>query len=404
MKRKWIRAALAVLCALFLCAAACPALAEPAALSLAGFVDYAMVSGTSSLNLREGPSAESNWLGSAPEGAWVGIRGESGNWYYVCVLDSGLYGYMSKNYLTRGEEGGAAPGSTTGVVTNPKAGQFLNLRQYPSYDAPVLGIFYNGATFSLLSSTADGWYQVLIAGQTGYFRKEFVTLNGGGGSGGTVRYITSANGGKVNLRNAPTYTGSSVLRQLPVGTQVQVLLSWNAKGAFWKVRADGQVGYVDSSFLTSTPSGGGGGGGGGTKPSTSGTAVVNNPKATQVLNLREQPSTSAKVIAQYHNGFKFQVIAPGETWTKVYGAASGNIGYFMTKYLKLSGGATVTPTKTVSNNGSYVNLRTSPSKTAGNVSVQVPSGAVVTVLIPGDEWTQVRYKGTVGYMMTFFLK
>ena len=92
MKRKWIRAALAVLCALLLCAAACPGLAEPAALSLAGFVDYAMVSGTSSLNLREGPSAESNWLGSAPEGAWVGIRGESGNWYYVCVLDSGLYG------------------------------------------------------------------------------------------------------------------------------------------------------------------------------------------------------------------------------------------------------------------------------------------------------------------------
>ena len=40
----------------------------------------------------------------------------------------------------------------------------------------------------------------------------------------------------------------------------------------------------------------------------------------------------------------------------------------------------------------------------GSVYAQVPSGATVTVLIPGDDWTQVRYKGTVGYMMTYFLK
>ena len=41
---------------------------------------------------------------------------------------------------------------------------------------------------------------------------------------------------------------------------------------------------------------------------------------------------------------------------------------------------------------------------SSKVYTQVPSGASVTVLIPGDEWTQVRYAGTVGYMMTSFLK
>jgi len=51
-----------------------------------------------------------------------------------------------------------------------------------------------------------------------------------------------------------------------------------------------------------------------------------------------------------------------------------------------------------------VNLRTAPRKVSGNVSVQVPHGATVTVLTPGDEWTQVRYGGRVGYMMTAFLK
>ena len=63
-----------------------------------------------------------------------------------------------------------------------------------------------------------------------------------------------------------------------------------------------------------------------------------------------------------------------------------------------------TPTKTVQNSGKYVNLRSAPSKEKGTVYSQVPSGAVVTVLTPGDDWTQVRYKGTVGYMMTYFLK
>ena len=55
---------LALLCALCLMAAAAPAaLADPW-----GIYDYAVVSGTSSLNLRAGPSSAYAWLGSAPEG------------------------------------------------------------------------------------------------------------------------------------------------------------------------------------------------------------------------------------------------------------------------------------------------------------------------------------------------
>ena len=107
------------------------------------------------------------------------------------------------------------------------------------------------------------------------------------------------------------------------------------------------------------------------------------------------------MVAQYKNGVRFEVIQAGETWTKVYGSASGNVGYFLTKYLKLTN---TSYTKTVQNGNSYVNLRSSPSKVSGKVYVQVPSGASVTVLIPGDEWCKVRYAGTVGYMMTYFLK
>ena len=353
--------------------------------------DYAVVSGTSTLNLRSGPGSEYAWLGSAREGDWVGLINEVGSWYYVCLPDSGLYGYMSKNFLVRSD---SAEWYTTGVVSNPKATQFLNLRQYPSYAAPVLGIYYNGASFRLLSTT-DGWCQVQIDGLTGYFRQEYVQITGS--SGTTTAYISTANGGKLNLRNAPSYKSSSIIAQFINGTPVAVMLKGNT---FWKVTIGGVTGYADSSFLrvgstpTPTPS---------TRPKTSGYAIVSNPKSTQYLNLRAQPSLSAKVVAQYKNGIRLEVVAQGETWCQVYGSASGNTGYIMTQYLKLYG-LPSTPTKTIQNGATYVNLRSAPSKQSGTIYQRLYSGAVVTVLTPGDEWTQVRYNGVTGYVMTAFLK
>lgn len=372
----------------------------PAHADLYNTYDYAVVSGTSSLNLRAGPSAQDAWLGSAPEGSWVGLVGEINNWYSVYVPSLGRTGFMSKTYLKTSSGGGG--GGTTGVVNNPKSTSFLNLRQYPSYDAPVLGIYYNGAVFTVLTYNS-GWYQVNIQGMIGYFREEFVKINGS--SGGSVAYIRTGNGGKLNLRSAPTYTGSSIIGQYPNGTQVGVLLKGRKENGstFYKVSIQGTVGYVDASFLSNTPGSQPPYTPGGDPPATHGTAIVNNPKSTQYLNLRALPSTSAKVIAQYKNGIRFAVIEPGEKWCKVYGSASGNIGYMMTKYLKLVG-VSAHPTKTVRNGSTYVNLRSAPSKTSGTIYQQVYSGATVTVVTPGDQWTQVRHGGVTGYMMTQFLK
>ena len=51
---------------------------------------YAVVHNTSSLNLRSGPSAGYTWLGSANQGDWVRVTGESGNWYQVELLDKNV--------------------------------------------------------------------------------------------------------------------------------------------------------------------------------------------------------------------------------------------------------------------------------------------------------------------------
>ncbi len=383
MKRKLTRAIIALSLALAMLCVSVPGLA------LAGAEQYAVVSNTSYLNLRQGPSSGSTWLGRAFSGDWVRVLGAEGNFYYVQIVSSGLYGYMSKNYLKIGSTGGAG---NTGVVNNPISTQFLNLRQYPSYSAPVLGIYYNGTAFTILSS-ADGWYYVNVNGVLGYFRSEYVRVSGGGSEGTAV--IRTSNGGPLNLRSAPS-ASASVSGSFTNGRAVHVLLKGNT---FWQVTIDGISGFMMSKYLTAS--------GGGTTPanppSTKGYAVVKNPGSSQKLNLREQPSTSARIIAQYGNGIRMEVVSQGAEWCKVYGSASGNIGYMMTSYLTLHGLPSV-PTKTVQNGSTFVNLRSAPSKTSGTIYTRVYSGAAVTLLAPGDEWSKVQYNGMTGYMMSVFLK
>ena len=367
----------------------------------ASYGEFAVVSGSATLNLRQGPSTEYDRIYTAKRGDWVMILGESGNWYQVMVMDNGRVGYMSKNYLTA-QNTSAGISAMTGVVTNPKATQYLNLRQYPSLSAPVLGIYYNGAAFNVLSSV-DNWYQVSIYGQTGYFMKNYVTVSGGNTAKTAV--ISAPNSGKSNLRSAPSMTDSTILSQHANGTHVQVLLEGNR---FWRVSINGTVGYMDKSLLKYTASSSTGNTSSGTaaaptqKPDTQGYAYVNNPLATQVLNLREKASATSKVIAQYRNGVRFHVITPGEVWTKVYGSATGNVGYMMTKYLNMTG--TDSTVKTIQNGNTYVNFRSAPNTQGSTVYTRLYSGTQVTVLTPGDQWTQVRYNGQTGYVMTQFLK
>ena len=349
------------------------------------YADYAVVTNTSSLNLRSGPGYEYQIVGTASRNDWVSIQQALGGWDYVTVVRTGQTGYMVDSFLKR-ESGGA---SGVGVVSNPSSSGFLNLREYPSYSAKVLGIYYNGATCQVISQS-NGWYMVEIDGMLGYFRQEYLKV-----SGGTVARVTAANGKPVNLRSGPSMS-YSVTASIPVNDQVTVLLKGNG---FWYVHWQDVSGYMSSAYLSEAvvivPSGD-------TQPETDGYLIVASPNAGKV-NMRAQPSTSAKVLMQYTNGTRLEVIEGGLNWCKVYGKSSGLTGYIMTRFTKVYG-LPGTPMKTVSNGKSYVNLRSAPSAATGKVLYRINSDEKVTVLVPGDEWTQVRYGDYDGYMMTCFLK
>lgn len=53
---------------------------------------------------------------------------------------------------------------------------WLNIREQPSLDAPIVARAWNGNPITVLGQTADGWYRVDYYGTKGYARSEYITV------------------------------------------------------------------------------------------------------------------------------------------------------------------------------------------------------------------------------------
>ena len=262
----------------------------------------------------------------------------------------------------------------------------LNLRAEANTDSAILGKYGWGTQVEVLGLNGN-WAYVEVGGQTGYMYSQYL------GSEGSTSYnaYVKTNTRGLNLRATPN---GDILGSYPRGTKVTVL---STEGGWSKVQAGSQTGYMASQWLsTSKPSSPGG------SVSVTGTAVVNNPRDTQVLFLRKEPSTASEALGYYRNGKTVTLLAKLDGWYKV--KVDGQTGYMMAKFLKVtdevsSGTATVFNP----NGNSFVNFRSGASLNAG-VMGTVPVGTTVTVLEKGTDWTKVEHDGKIGYISSWFLK
>lgn len=307
-----MRKNIARICAAVLLMALLPVLALAA--------DFAVVTG-GRLNLRQYASTSSSSLGKYASGAWVEIRGTGSNGFmYVRTMD-GKTGYMAQNYL-----------KTAAVANNATVryanGGYVNLRSGPALTYSVVTRVTSGSQVTVVNDSYEWNYvSLVINGQTvyGYMHDSFLDRST------SSSVVTTRNGGKVNVRSGPSSNYSSV-GKLASGTQVTVLLKGNG---WYYITGGGITGFMSTQYLS-----GSGSTVGSNTGSSSGTtgvqiAYVNNPKSTQVLNLRETASQTARSIGQYRNGTQVRVIAKGSTWCEVY--VGTKHGYMMTRYLSFDG-------------------------------------------------------------------
>ena len=288
---------------------------------LAFAADFAVVTG-GRLNLRQYASTDSYSLGKYASGSWVEIKGTGSNGFaYVKTMD-GKTGYMSRNYLKTA----VAANSATVKYAN---GGYVNMRSGPALTYSVVTRVTSGSQVIVQNDSYEWNYiAATINGQTvyGYMHDSFLDR------GAASSVVTTRNGGKVNVRSGPASDYSSV-GKLASGTKVTVLLKGNG---WYYITGGGVTGFMSTQYLSGSGSTLGTNTGSGStsgKPSSS-VAYVNNPKSTQVLNLREYASTDARSIGQYRNGTQVRVVSYSNTWCEVY--VGTKHGYMMTRYLSFN--------------------------------------------------------------------
>ena len=272
----------------------------------------------------------------------------------------------------------------------------LNLRAEESASSKILGKYGWGSEVLVKGVNGD-WASVDVGGQSGYMYAKYL---GREGTTNSTAYVKTNNRG-LNLRAEPN---GNILGSYPRGTKVTVLAT---TGEWSKVSVDGKTGYMQSRWLSGKAVSGGSSA---VSPAV-GTAVVNNPRDTQVLFLRREANVSSESLGYYRNGKTVTLLARQGDWYKV--SVDGKTGYMMKKFISVvgssSGAASTLPkapftAKLVNPNGNgIVNFRKAPGLSASIIKAY-PIGTEIQVTEVGDVWCKATIDGTEGYVSRYFFQ
>jgi uncharacterized protein YraI len=222
--------------------------------------------------------------------------------------------------LAVGALGGLSVKSARASAGSAKATDALNLRSGPSTSHQVLRVIPAGGTVVFQGDSRNGFSYVVYDGTYGWAYTQYLSSGGGqqdpgGGLGGNGRTTVA-----VNFREGPSLS-ARVIAVLPAGTPLFV----HDEGAsgFWSVSYNGQNGWIYADYIQRDGAG----------PAPGGPVYdPNMATTTAALNLRAEPSTSAKVILVMPAGA--QVVLKSGTangWRQVM--YNGKTGWAATQYL-----------------------------------------------------------------------
>ncbi|MEH7814655.1 SH3 domain-containing protein [Bacillus toyonensis] len=126
------------------------------------------------LNVRSEPNLESSILDVLPNGKFVTIQGEQGEWYKIS--HNGQTGYVQKAFVSNGSlplvKGITVQNDTKYTVATPK----LNVRNNASTNGTLLGSLQNGTQIQVVE-TVGTWYKIRFGTGYGYVAKHYVVQN-----------------------------------------------------------------------------------------------------------------------------------------------------------------------------------------------------------------------------------
>ncbi|MBQ3156115.1 MAG: SH3 domain-containing protein [Clostridia bacterium] len=370
---------------------------------------WAKVSGTNSLNFREGPSFDDNVIQTLSEGEVLCVLSTTGEW--VRVQFGAKVGYVSKDYLTYYQSyPGSINADTSAMVSLEDVSYTVSLLAAPSMSATAIMELQHGTQVTVLSNDGS-WCRVEVAGVEGYLLNSSLDF---GATGVTptdapdaeeMTAIVNSTASTLNLRSGPG-EAYSVTAEIPKGTEIVV----TERGETWcAVRWGSLTGYVMTKYLlfgdedpTPTPT------------QTTESEPTNTPapvepegrtawvmKTVNYVNLRKSASTEAEVITRIPSGDELIVLEEKGTFSYVkHGVGTG---YVLARHL--------TYTKPLPSIGIlYVNTDVDPLSMRDEADLydsviltRIPRGEAVMLIEREGDWSYVQYGDYIGYCASQYL-
>ncbi|WP_212935527.1 SH3 domain-containing protein [Bacillus hominis] len=183
------------------------------------------------------------------------------------------------------------------------------LHQNNHADSAIIDNIRFNSPVTILETNQD-WYKVSVNNKTGYMKKDAILFKKNVQP--KNQYIVNANA--LNVRSEPN-TESSILDILPNGQFISIQ---GEQGDWYKILHNGQIGYVQKTFVSN-----------GSTPLVKGVTVQGSPSytvATPKLNVRSNASTSSTLLGSLQNGTQVQVVETVGTWYKIrFGTGYGYV-------------------------------------------------------------------------------
>ncbi|SFC98062.1 Uncharacterized conserved protein YgiM, contains N-terminal SH3 domain, DUF1202 family, partial [Bacillus sp. 491mf] len=296
------------------------------------------------LRVRTGPSTDYDITSRVYEGQKLDVIGQENGWYKIQY--NGKVGYVSGDFVNTGS---SSQGNST---IQPASGNYtvnvssLRVRTGPSTSHTQLGSIHKGQVVQVIGEVKD-WFKINYGGQNAYVSKDYVTK--GGSDANVVQDKQQQNNNNVTVQTGGTYVVNATSLRVRTGPATyhsiiggvlngQTLNVIGAENGWFKVKHNGNTGYVSSEFVKFVK-------GGTSNPSTNN----NNNTSSQgsgdyyinvsALNVRSGAGMDYGIIGSLPQGQKVQVLADEYGWSKI--SYNGRTGYIGTRYLSktpVSGG------------------------------------------------------------------
>ncbi len=385
---------------------------------------------------------DANVITVLPEGVSVDLNGDAqGDWQPVYC--AGTAGYVFAQFLgatpggdetTSGESDEvfvaalAVGGPTASAVVSGTNGDGVRCRNSAGYSSATITVLMEGTAVTTRGDAQGDWQPVTCSGQNGWVFKTYLSMTGGAGvpnnSDGTDTESAAAgtavvnSTGGLNCRTGGSMT-SSVITVLANGSTVTLrsgsLTGWQA------VICNGQSGFAASQYLRLNSSNPDTGSNPGTDNAGSSGSYVSGAslKITGTggggLRLRSAASYSGSVLGVVGEG-AIVTVRSGSTGEWVAVSHNGLNGFVHKDYVTTSTGSNPGNTGSTPNPGSTgstttalangdharvtssLNLRYSPSLSAGGAAV-APAGTVVKITgAASNGYYPMSWDGLNGYM------